>query len=157
MPVSSPPVVLEKGPWVVNPPDDCLDLRHRIFLTQIGQSTEQLRERLWSKMPFFRESFDGDDVRRPVPAAETLSRPFPIQGLAQLTRQALAGRLSRRTSEESIRTDLCDGPVPDALGVPESMSPRPGLCATTTSDRAELIERLKKGESPTWIPNRRVC
>ena len=24
------------------------------------------------------------------------------------------------------------------------------------SDRAELIERLKRGESPTWVPNRAV-
>jgi hypothetical protein len=25
-----------------------------------------------------------------------------------------------------------------------------------TSDRVELIERLKRGESPTWLPNRNV-
>ena len=24
------------------------------------------------------------------------------------------------------------------------------------TDRAELIERLKRGESPTWVPNRAV-
>ena len=27
---------------------------------------------------------------------------------------------------------------------------------TLCTDRAELIERLKKGESPTWVPNRAV-
>lgn len=59
--------------------------------------------------------------------------------------------LSRKLSEESIRTEFCDGPVPD--------SPRPKTPeqdSTTVSDRAELIERLKRGESPTWVPSRHV-
>ncbi|KAL2111599.1 hypothetical protein VUR80DRAFT_9731 [Thermomyces stellatus] len=56
---------------------------------------------------------------------------------------------SRKLSE-SIRTDLCDGPLLD--------SPRP---ATPEQDsqpsygRAELIERLKRGQSPTWSSGRR--
>lgn len=28
---------------------------------------------------------------------------------------------------------------------------------THTSDRAELIERIKRGESPTWVPKQSVC
>lgn len=62
--------------------------------------------------------------------------------------------LNHKTSDESIRTDLCEGPVPDEQ---EEKTPRPELDLITTSDRAELIERLKRGESPTWVPNRRVC
>ncbi|GJC77941.1 uncharacterized protein ColLi_00779 [Colletotrichum liriopes] len=58
--------------------------------------------------------------------------------------------LLRRLSEESIRTELCEGPILE--------SPRPSTpesdAAAVTSDRAELIERLKRGESPTWVPNR---
>ncbi|KAI9171017.1 hypothetical protein HJFPF1_00496 [Paramyrothecium foliicola] len=62
---------------------------------------------------------------------------------------------SRRLSEVSIRTELCEGPVPDS---PQS----PTLPASTdddhgpTSDRAELIQRLKRGQSPTWIPSHHV-
>lgn len=60
--------------------------------------------------------------------------------------------LSRKFSEESLRTEFCEGPVPE--------SPRPETPeqegSPTCSDRAELIERLKKGESPTWVPNRFV-
>lgn len=67
----------------------------------------------------------------------------------------------RRPSEESIRTEDCEGPVSDtsmeeapmeqekAAGVGNNGE---ALC----TDRAELIERLKRGESPTWVPNRAV-
>ncbi|KAI1758680.1 hypothetical protein GGR53DRAFT_516276 [Hypoxylon sp. FL1150] len=59
------------------------------------------------------------------------------------------GVLRRKQSEESIRTELCEGPILD--------SPRPRTPerdTTACSNRSELIERLKKGESPTWRPNR---
>jgi len=61
--------------------------------------------------------------------------------------------LSRRASEESIRTELCEGPIPDSP--PKAATPEQGV-EKAVSDRAELIERLKRGESPTWIPNRHV-
>ncbi|KAK7737575.1 hypothetical protein SLS63_002704 [Diaporthe eres] len=61
--------------------------------------------------------------------------------------------LRRQLSEESIRTELCEGPVPDTSG---PSSPTPGLSVNTTSDRIELIERLKRGESPTWSPKRHL-
>jgi hypothetical protein len=76
--------------------------------------------------------------------------PIPIQ-------TQVVGSLGRRVSEESIRTELCEGPLPDS---PKDASPpvSPGNSdlSHATSDRAELIERLKRGESPTWIPNRHV-
>lgn len=67
----------------------------------------------------------------------------------------------RRLSEESIRTEFCDGPVPDIptddVALQTGREGRVGnngeaIC----SDRAELIERIKRGESPTWIPNQAV-
>ncbi|KAI0478636.1 hypothetical protein GGR56DRAFT_689554 [Xylariaceae sp. FL0804] len=58
---------------------------------------------------------------------------------------------SARHSEESIRTNLCEGPV-SAEHVTPRTPEQDGSAACT--DRAELIERLKRGESPTWIPNR---
>ena len=69
--------------------------------------------------------------------------------------------MERKVSEESIRTDLCEGPVPDS---PEEERPfaTAGLASnfrfpkSGTADRVELIERLKRGESPTWLPNRNV-
>jgi len=67
--------------------------------------------------------------------------------------------LERRTSEESIRTEFCEGPVLDDSkpASPESNTATERVTAPVeTSDRAELIERLKRGESPTWVPNRKV-
>ncbi|KAJ8129448.1 hypothetical protein O1611_g4185 [Lasiodiplodia mahajangana] len=72
--------------------------------------------------------------------------------------------LPRKLSEESIRTELCEGPV---LESPVSSTPPPppppaqasdrddgsNSVAYTYTDRAELIERLKKGESPAWLPH----
>jgi hypothetical protein len=72
--------------------------------------------------------------------------------------------LSRKVSEESIRTELCEGPVPDSP-LPSTPPPPPpppfvqrshhndssGSAIYTYGDRAELIERLKRGESPPWI------
>lgn len=63
--------------------------------------------------------------------------------------------MSRKISEESIRTELCDGPIPDDQ-FPNTTTPGPDLASNTTSDRIELIERLKKGESPAWSPKRHV-
>ena len=67
----------------------------------------------------------------------------------------------RRLSDESIRTEFLEGPIPDE---PEhDTSPTQTELAAMTdsnlgiSDRAELIERIKRGESPTWVPNRTVC
>lgn len=111
-------------------------------------------------MPIFREHFDHDHG---IPAAETTgiespsSRPLPIHGLDKMRRQTPSRPMSRRASEESIRTDLCEGPLPDN-SQPRSPERKPelDLVTMTTSDRADLIERLKRGESPTWVPNRRV-
>ncbi|KAA8573910.1 hypothetical protein EYC84_005455 [Monilinia fructicola] len=66
--------------------------------------------------------------------------------------------ITRKYSEDSIRTELCEGPVPDT---PEGPKPKPTLELNTNlnisynekTDRGELIERLKMGESPNWLPN----
>ncbi|KAL9030613.1 MAG: hypothetical protein Q9196_001294 [Gyalolechia fulgens] len=68
-----------------------------------------------------------------------------------------------RSPEESIRTQFCDSPMPElstswdtvpkeavGLGKYVSDGSRNGVC---TSDRNELMERIKRGESPTWIPS----
>lgn len=66
----------------------------------------------------------------------------------------------RKPSEESIRTEFCDGPIPDADT--NGISPVDHVMAAIsdtrleTSDRGELIERIKRGESPTWVPNATV-
>lgn len=96
-------------------------------------------------MPIFRETLADNHV---PPDAEV--HPVPIQD------HSPTGLLNHKISEESIRTDLCEGPVEDELPQITSLRPEMGLLATTTSDRAELIQRLKRGESPTWIPTRRV-
>lgn len=66
----------------------------------------------------------------------------------------------RKPSEESIRTEFCDGPVPEGTSWTTSESERDVRIQTQertqTSDRAELIERIKRGESPTWVPKQAV-
>ena len=63
----------------------------------------------------------------------------------------------RKPSEESIRTEFCDGPEPDPPGWIKTLEKKAADMASReddnrTSDRAELIERIKRGESPTWVP-----
>ncbi|KAI9783769.1 MAG: hypothetical protein M1839_003105 [Geoglossum umbratile] len=64
----------------------------------------------------------------------------------------------RRPSEESIRTQFLDGPLPDCDVEPTSPTQEVLTAMTDAnlgiSDRVELIERIKRGESPTWVPNR---
>ena len=67
----------------------------------------------------------------------------------------------RRQSEESIRTQDCDGPLLDAPMIDSSAEPRQYINdeypkENVCTDRAELIERIKRGESPTWVPNQAV-
>lgn len=105
----------------------------------------------------------------PTERASTPSKPISIP---------TSPYMSRRMSEESIRTDLCEGPLPNTPSpLPRSFAPRPSPATDTqhgvvellpprtppsqndyeqVTDRAELIERIKRGESPTWIPNRHV-
>ena len=79
--------------------------------------------------------------------------------------------IMRKPSEESIRTEFCDGPLFDSKelyepeGAESTAGPVPPLGRNEslyrterreTSDRAELIERIKRGENPNWVPNRKV-
>ena len=78
--------------------------------------------------------------------------------------------LKSRESDESIRTEFCDGPVLDDVSAPfshsltfpdapeeeeeeeeEQQQQRP-----VSSSRQDLIERIKRGESPTWAPKSKV-
>ncbi|KAI1482408.1 hypothetical protein F4774DRAFT_371211 [Daldinia eschscholtzii] len=80
-------------------------------------------------------------------SAEKLPTPAMASPTDQLRNNSA---LRKKRSEESISTELCDGPIADtpAPQTPEQNSP------TECSDRSELIERLKRGESPTWRPSR---
>lgn len=114
-------------------------------------------------MPIFQEPLDQDDARVTPPneaqvkvqvETETTSESLITHGLKGFSGQSHTGSLTRRSSEESIRTELCDGPIPDSP--PKSISPAPDLSLIEATDRAELIERLKRGESPAWNPKRHV-
>lgn len=66
----------------------------------------------------------------------------------------------RKLSEESIRTEFCDGPVDSPTWIVPSQPEKDPVGynegGTCTSDRAELMERIKRGESPTWVPKQAV-
>lgn len=107
-------------------------------------------------MPIFQDDLgDSQNIatRAPSPAKPAVTR---------LSKSPEGGNvMERRFSEESIRTDLCEGLVPDSLE-DERQFPTASLTsnfkssASSISNRVELIERLKRGESPTWLPNRNV-
>lgn len=99
-------------------------------------------------MPIFQDDFGGG---RSTPPGQPL--PSPNFNTA-LEREPLR----RKVSEESIRTELCEGLVPDSPQLnPTAIEQRDlEVAANGTSDRGELMERLKRGESPTWVPNRNV-
>lgn len=97
--------------------------------------------RLWfwllNTMPIFQDDLDHPDFR------PLIVEPPSTSSL-------------RRFSDESLRTDLCEGPVPDSLPDVPGQKKNPDH-DSPTSDRQALIEKLKRGESPTWIPSRHVC
>ncbi|KAF7548596.1 hypothetical protein G7Z17_g6968 [Cylindrodendrum hubeiense] len=86
-------------------------------------------------MPIFQDDLDHH---------HSLVDPSPID---------VAPTSRRRLSEESIRTELCEGPIPDSPSRPQSPGSDDG---PAISDRVALIERLKRAQSPTWIPNRHL-
>lgn len=89
-------------------------------------------------MPIFQDDIDHNDLVEP---------PTPDVNYS-------SHRL-RRLSEESISTELCEGPLPDSPQRPAA--PEPNRDDPAVSDRAALIERLKRAQSPTWITNGHVC
>lgn len=97
-------------------------------------------------MPYFQDP-DGRAASSP-PNRPTFTFPGPRYR-----------ELRREPSEESIRTDLCEGPLPDS---PDDAAPTAEDEAGTSShdasscvsDRQELMERLKRGESPIWSPKK---
>ncbi|KAK4146745.1 uncharacterized protein C8A04DRAFT_34642 [Dichotomopilus funicola] len=99
-------------------------------------------------MPMFNEDDMARKGSHDLDSQRPGASPIPIQTPPG------AGRWnSRRLSEESIRTELCEGPLLDSPPRPET--PQEAV-SRAVSDRAELIERLKRGESPTWVPNRHL-
>ncbi|KAI9816221.1 MAG: hypothetical protein M1827_001822 [Pycnora praestabilis] len=82
----------------------------------------------------------------------------PLPSLSSLFEAGGQDSTMRNPSEESIRTEFLDGPISDEDM--EAVSPIDKVLAAIndarleTSDRGELIERIKRGESPTWVPNR---
>ncbi|KAL6862785.1 hypothetical protein ACO1O0_003023 [Amphichorda felina] len=84
-------------------------------------------------MPIFQDDLDLDHhLVDPDPESPPIDHPLPPT--------------LRRLSEESLRTELCEGPH----------TPDQKTDNDTTSSREELIERLKRGESPTWVPARHL-
>lgn len=63
-----------------------------------------------------------------------------------------SSRLTRKASDDSIRTELCEGLLYDVPARPVEDDGNEASASVEVSDRNELIERLKRGESPTWKP-----
>ncbi|KAG5976661.1 hypothetical protein E4U55_007254 [Claviceps digitariae] len=92
-------------------------------------------------MPIFQDDFESQDCRSGSPLS---ARPIPIEE---------ASLDIRHLPEESLPTELCEGPVSDSPR--RSYTPKIDDLAAT-SCRAELIEKLKRGKSPSWRRNRHL-
>jgi hypothetical protein len=102
-----------------------------------------------ANMPIFQD--DDDELAQngvPTPERRTTTPPSSKTPSDSVS-------IRRKLSEESIRTELCEGPLPDSLEKPSTLPEEssnscfaPPLHGTT--DRLEYIERLKRGESPSW-------
>lgn len=99
-----------------------------------------------------------------MPILQDPEQRFPKS--TELRPPSLSNNATIISSKESISTQVCDGPMPDAsaswdmvqkevvsLRKDGSDYSRSEVC---TSDRNELMERIKRGESPTWIPSQTV-
>lgn len=100
-------------------------------------------------MPIFQDDLGGGDQRSP-PTMPPIANSPPGDIL-----------LARKLSEESIRTELCDGPL---LESPEYAEHSISTAAKSefmfpaheTSGRELLIEQLKKENSKSWWTNREL-
>lgn len=96
-------------------------------------------------MPIFQADLDQD----PEPASD----PEPVTFNHPPT-------YLRRLSEESLRTELCEGPLPDSppptRSQPSKTPPPQHDAASPISDRADLIQRLKQAQGPPWLSSHRV-
>lgn len=95
-------------------------------------------------MPIFQE--DPDDPFPPTSSAKKISYHD----------------YSMQDHSADSTADFTQGPVPSIFDwkttevLPAEVPPSNEPGGTVTSNRAELIERIKRGESPTWVPKQPV-
>ena len=99
-------------------------------------------------MPIFQEDLHGGRESPPPPKAKELADPGADDG-------------QQGPLDDKIQTTFAEGGNFHGLG--KSPSPPSGTLNSgfifptqITSDRGELIQLLKRGESPTWLPNYNV-
>ena len=102
-------------------------------------------------MPYFQDDLGNAQGTSPAKLGTSPLSKSPLD----------RNKIGRKESEESIRTDLCEGPLPDSLednnGIPTGgLHTGFAFPILGTSDRVELIERLKRGQNAAWLPNRNV-
>ena len=65
-----------------------------------------------------------------------------------------------RYAKGDLDLEDCEGPVPDEpmedASTDKEKTEKSTVESALCTDRAELIERIKRGESPTWVPSRAV-
>lgn len=142
----SPSITPSRLPQSTTSPHPVSPSRHLLPTPPISPSLSCVRHhRPPPTMPIFHDP-DQPSPRNAIPA------PKPVE----------CDSIIRRLSEESIRTEFCDGPIMDTdMEDPFPVDGGAGNLAPVaatlqTSDRGELIERIKRGESPTWVPNAAV-
>ncbi|KAL8637648.1 MAG: hypothetical protein Q9228_005100 [Teloschistes exilis] len=86
--------------------------------------------------------------------------------VAEELRHASPISIKSAVSDASGKTDICDATVPSQLATDTADRKSTGQkrdgsgyngAVVCTSDRNELMERIKRGESPTWIPSQTLC
>lgn len=103
-------------------------------------------------MPIFQDDI-GRGQKKPPPTKSTIP---PL-----LNSPPPGNMVARKLSEESIRTELCEGPLFDSPQYPEAglrADPEPNFAFPDqeASDRELFIKELKKGKNKAWWPNNDV-
>ncbi|KXJ92390.1 hypothetical protein Micbo1qcDRAFT_162658 [Microdochium bolleyi] len=106
-------------------------------------------------MPFFSPEAPSATGDNAVSDRHKLTTELPLtsldpQGTRTMASNARRPPPHRRTSEESLPVDLCEGLV---LDCPQQLKTPAGDKAEDVPARTELIERLKRSQSPVWQPH----
>lgn len=93
-----------------------------------------------------------------MPIAQDPDKPLPLA--SKIWPDKLQSSIQKLPDESNRTNAFLDGPVDVPSWIPSLEAKAEAMAQiggeTRTSDRQELMERIKRGESPTWVPRHAV-
>lgn len=93
-----------------------------------------------------------------MPIVQDPDKSLPLA--SKIWPDKLQSRIQKLPDELNRTTAFLDGPVDVPSWIPSLEAKAEAMVQiggeTRTSDRQELMERIKRGESPTWVPRHAV-